>query len=184
MTIPPGYNLIQGDGNWFVTQNNFISSWSWQWWFNSLKERQGAFQGKEIVQHSLITDDSLQKGQLSPFGTKLPSGTGRAFPKSRNESWLLVPEKTASVPSESHGTLTIEKTTNVLLKRVYKYQCWGDVMLFLCVRTTSQFNALFRSLNNIWLGKFAVQISSDLEGGFLALAFHSDWMLLQRCCRK
>lgn len=87
---------------------------------------------------------------------------------------MLVPEKTASVPSESHDTLTIEKTTNVLLKRVYKYQCWGDVMLFLCVRTTSQFNALFRSLNNIWLGKFAVQISSDLEGGFLALAFHSD----------
>lgn len=37
----------------------------------------------------------------------------------------MVPEKTASVPSESHGTLTIEKTTNVLLKRVEQIRVLG-----------------------------------------------------------
>lgn len=83
-----------------------------------------------MLQHSLNSNDSLQKGLLGPFGMQLPSETERAFLKSGNELWSLVAEKTASIPPESRGTLTIEKIQMFPQRELNKQKCWDDVMLF------------------------------------------------------
>lgn len=134
--ILPGSNLVQWDGKPFVTPNNFWAldvNHCWQRWFSGFKKWKETFQGKEMLHHSLNTSGSLQKSLLGPFGTELPSGTERAFLKSRSGPWLLTAEKTAAVPPKSHSTLTIEEIQTFPQRDLNKCKCWDDVMLFVCV---------------------------------------------------